>query len=274
MMLSDLQTSAFNALCAYARNPVVFLMDGPIGPDSTSAAIGSGTLVESAGGSTVVLTAKHNFDPMPEGGISVGGNRAGGISNAVRTVLRHPNDDVDVALAILSPEASAAFSSLAVPANCVSLKDDVQFEDENPMILCGYPSGYRRTLVDESAGKATVEFASVSYLARVKPSLDDKGRYQVTWKEAIMTEHDAVWPPIPRGEEFTMVHPVGISGGPLWRFRKLDPAAVWAPAKMGTIVGIASGYRKDLGIEYCPSVSVWGEWFLQELAEIDRTPRT
>lgn len=262
-----MQANAFDALHDYARDAVVFLVDGRIGPASHHAAAGSGTLIGTAGGRTVVLSAAHNFDGVPDDGMSVGGKTSGGVSDALETVWRHPT--VDVALATLRPEAAKVFGGFALPPEQVSATSDTAFTEANPMLLCGYPAAYRRTLVNYAAGTALVEFACISYLTIVEPALDGQGRYRATWKEAVLTEADPVVPAVKPGEEFVIAHPRGISGGPLWRFRKPASGELWAPAKMGQIVAVACSYISEDSIECCPSVAAWGDWFRETIASID-----
>jgi hypothetical protein len=249
----------------YARQALAFLVDGPIDARTSTAAAGSGTVLKTADGHVVVLTAKHVIEEMPEGGICVGSTGIDGIADAVARRWMHPTEDVAVAL--LSSDAQERFVSSALPADVVPASSDTQFLEENPMLICGFPSAYRKTLVDRAADRACVEFFSTSYLTVVDPLLDERGRYRVTWKEAVLSEHDRVEPAVKPGEIFVIRHPRGISGGPLWRFRRPEKTALWAPAKMANLVGIASTYLD--GIEFCPSVAVWGDWFRETLSSID-----
>ena len=69
--------------------PVVFLVDGPIGTiEIEKADAGSGTLVQTPRGRTVVLTAKHNFKGVPPTGMSIGGETPNGVCNALGDQFR------------------------------------------------------------------------------------------------------------------------------------------------------------------------------------------
>jgi hypothetical protein len=264
-LVSPLQRQAFDALHEYAREGVVFLLDGPVGPDAPRAAVGSGVLFR-AGRQVVVLTAAHVLDNVPAGGMSIGGRTPDGVSDAIVQVWRHPS--VDVALALLSDDAARLFGQLALSPDVVAAATDTAFARENAMVLCGYPAAYRETRVDHNRRSARVEFACVSYLTTVDLRLDAQQRYRAAWNEGVLTEHDPVVPEVKPGEVFQIAHPGGISGGPLWRFRNVDKGALWAPAKMGAIVGIACSYLRDEGVEFCPSVASWGDWFRTTIAAI------
>ena len=266
---SPLDRTAFEALHDFAREAVVFLVDGAIGPNSHLASVGSGTLIKTAGGRIVVLTAAHNFDDLPDDGVSMGGEGSNAVSHALGAPWRHPS--IDVALAVVQPEAAKVFGHAALAPEVVAATTDTAFELQNPMLLCGYPGDYRRLHVDRPAGRAHLEFACVSYVTTVQPELDEHGRYHARWKEGVLTEHDPLFPAVKPGEEFVVVRPHGISGGPLWRFRSAGKGQVWAPAKIGQIVGVACDYIRVDAVECCPSVAVWGDWFRETLAAIDAT---
>jgi hypothetical protein len=266
-MNSPLDRTAFDGLSDYAREAVVFLVDGALGANSRTAGVGSGTLFRTQGGRTVVLTAAHNFDDVPDDGMSVGGKTPDGVSDAFEVVWRHPV--ADVALALLRRKAAEIFGGFALSPELVAATADTAFEEENPMVLCGYPGDYRRTFVAPATKTAHVEFACISYATMVEPSLDSHGRYRARWREAVLTENDPVVPAVKPGEVFVITRPHGISGGPLWRFRKRPKADLWAPSKMGQIVGIASTYIREDAVEFCPSVAVWGDWFRDTLVAVD-----
>lgn len=265
----DVKGQALGALQDYARGPVVFLVDGPVGTlEIEKAKAGSGTLIRTPRGRTVVLTAKHNFEDLPPTGMSIGGE-IGSVSNALGARLEHPSATVDLAVTMISADAEGMFGRLAVPADVVAATADTDFAKQNPMILCGYPAMYRRTIV-QSKATALHEFACVSYATLVEPELDANSRYQARWKEGARTSADPVFPAIPAGETFDLVHPRGISGGPLWRFRSVGEGNLWSPSKMGQIIAVATDYNPEPDhLELCTSVAVWGDWFRETIAKID-----
>ncbi|MET0790949.1 MAG: hypothetical protein ABW061_05465, partial [Polyangiaceae bacterium] len=264
---SPLKRQAFDALHDFGREAVVFLLDGRVGLNARTAPNGSGTLFRTPGGQIVVLSAAHVFDDVPEDGMSIGGKTRDGVSNAIAAVHKHPSSDVDIAVGVLSDVAARVFGAFALSPDFVAGASDTAFERENPMLICGYPTAYKETTVDRARGSARIEFACVSYLTWVERKLDSRARYRATWKEAVLTEHDPVVPAVKPGEVFEIAHPGGISGGPLWRFRTVGKGEIWAPAKMGKIVGVASSYLDD--VEFCPSIAAWGDWFREVIAAID-----
>jgi hypothetical protein len=265
----DVKGQALGALQDYARRPVVFLVDGPIGTiEIEKAKAGSGTLVRTPRERTVVLTAKHNFEGVPPTGMSIGGGTPNGVSNALGARWEHPSSDVDLAVTMISTEAERAFGGFAVPTEVVAAATDTDFSKQNPMILCGYPALYRRTLVQSTT--ALHEFACASYATSVAPDLDAKGRYEAHWNEGALTSADPVFPAIPPGETFEIVHPRGISGGPLWRFRSGGDQAIFGrPTRWGRSLRSATDYNPPDHLELCTSVSVWGDWFRETIAKID-----
>jgi hypothetical protein len=80
---------------------------------------------------------------------------------------------------------------------------------------------------------------------------------------------------IEAGQIFDLAHPGGISGGALWRFRKVPKTEVWDPSKLARLIGVASTYLKPPdSIEFCPSVATWGDWFRETVAKIDADSAT
>jgi hypothetical protein len=263
----EVKMQALLALQTYAMRPVVFMLDGPLaGFQLLEAKAGSGLVLRTPRGRTVVLTARHNFDDLPQSGMSIGGRVS--VADALGPRWEHPNPEVDIAITGLKPDAEQMLSVLAVPTSVVAASSDTAFTRENPMILCGFPALYRRTL-PRDAKTADHEFSCMSYATTVEPDLDSEGRYLAEWKEGALTEKDPVLPAIKPGETFEIVHPRGISGGPLWRFRSTPEGQLWSPEAKGMIVGIATDYRERTSRQLCPSVAVWGDWFSETVAAID-----
>ena len=188
----------------------------------------------------------------------------------------HPT--VDVALALLKPDAAKLFTHAALSCDVVAETDEEDPEGEMTMI-CGFPALYRRAAVDHQNKKVDVGFASVTYSTDVNGK-DDKGRYRVSWGEGelsgtvpLRAQSAANHLGIEQGQIFDLAHPGGISGGPLWRFRKVPKTEVWDPSKLARLIGVASTYLKPPdNIEFCPSVATWGDWLRETIAKIDAGP--
>jgi len=92
-------------------------------------------------------------------------------------------------------------------------------------------------------------------------SFDKNGRYQLEWKEA------AVW----RGNgTFDLPEPKGMSGGPLWRFRKPVSRSIWSAGEIGKIIAVQAAWDKK-EVLFLEPVDRWGDWFHECLLTIDKT---
>jgi hypothetical protein len=252
----------------------VFLVEGAVGAASADAPNGSGTLLRTPGGRVFVLTARHVLEDDPPDQYALGGRAVQyGVADALGDQFWHPT--VDVALALLKPEAAKLFTHAALSCDVVAETDEEDPEGQMTMI-CGFPVLYRRAAVDHQNKKVDVGFASVTYSTDVNGK-DEKGHYRVSWGEGelsgtipLRAQSAANHLGIEQGQIFDLAHPGGISGGPLWRFRKVPKTEVWDPSKLARLIGVASTYLKPPdNIEFCPSVATWGDWFRETIAKID-----
>jgi hypothetical protein len=222
----------------------------------------------------VVLTAKHILeDDPPADGFTIGGPRDPGTacSAALERQWLHPEVDVDVAVATLTRPAADAFGRAAYDSSLVATADDWNLLDDDVTMICGYPAGYRGEEVDHDRKTILHILPGVTHATTVAPDLDARGRYRVEWGPGIMEDPDGKFQflGIEDGKERDLAHPGGISGGPLWRVRgPISKSEIWIPDKMARIVGVASRYLE--GIEFAPSVKVWGDWFREVIAEVDK----
>ncbi|HEX2870836.1 MAG TPA: hypothetical protein VHP33_06255 [Polyangiaceae bacterium] len=276
--MSDLDEAASDALNDFAGGALVFLLEGEINAESALAPNGSGTVLRTPGGHVVVLSARHVFEDDPPAQFALGGRAVQhGVPDAIGEQFWHPS--VDVAVARLKPTAAALFAHAALPCDLVAGTNEEDPEGDTAMI-CGFLARYRRTAVDHSNRRVDHDFASVTYSTDVNGK-DERGRYRVAWGEGELSgtipasASDAARQlGIKVGQLFDLAHPGGISGGPLWRFRKeWRKSEVWEPSKAGRLIGIASSYLPPPdSIEFCPSVATWGDWFRDTIAKIDAGP--
>ncbi len=282
--MNDLEKSAFDALNDFAGSALVFLWEGEVSADNAATANGSGTVLRTPGGRLFVLTARHVFEDDSNGEpqtferaqtvkYAVGG-RAVQFGKADALGEQHWHPSVDVAIALLKPDVATHFADAALSVDMVAKTADDATEGHMTMI-CGFPAGYRRTAIDHQNKKVDHGLASVTYSTDVEGQ-DNKGRHRVRWGEAEMTgtvpmqardSAAARQLGIKPGQVFDLAHPGGISGGPLWRFRKVPKNEVWEPSKLARIVGIASTYLEPHS--FAPSVSTWGDWLRDAIAKID-----
>lgn len=271
--LTPLEREAYDAMHQFAQKALVYLVESPLAASLDNAPNSSGTLVCTPGGRVVVLTARHVLtDKVPGVGVTVGGSGdSNGVPNALGREWLHPDPEIDVALVELAPAAAARLGARAFAANIVAPSDDANVGADQATVINGYPFAYRRKAVDHRAKIVAVVFTSISYLTIVAPERDRQGRYRVTWGRALLAEPDElIQPGVRPGDQFHVGEPHGISGGPLWRFMKVPKTEVWELSKMARIIGVASTFIREDGLETCPSVVVWGDWFRATIAAIDK----
>jgi hypothetical protein len=240
------------------RQAIVCILDGPTGVDVSQRENASGTLFRTPLGKIVVLTAAHVVEERPKDGLSiVVPGRS--LQNSIGQHWRHPDGDVDVALAHVTPETAAIVGHRAHAADVVASADDWRVDQTDSAVLCGFPGSYRSVSVDVG-GRADHSFVCMAYDTVVEANLDPAGRYQLWWNSAIGVEETGV---------SQLRHPGGVSGGALWRVRHLADNEVWVPDVVAKIVGVADAFLARKELEFAPSVLRWADWFRQQLAAID-----
>lgn len=255
MMESERELQAQNAINEFVQKPCVFILPGVEGQKATG--VGSGILITTKRKHLAVLTAEHIAKPARELEYRLGFFRCmNPIPNFVAGIIPCPGD-IDVGLLIVRDELKQPLEQLAIASEVVPTAD-FEIEERDSLILNGYPwelSYYRGERSEQG-------FWVLTYRCLLSPeSLDDKGRYRVEWKDAVHWRS---------GNDFELPSPEGISGGPLWRFRKPPKNAIWASGEIGKIMGIQSAWdRKETTI--IEPVSKWAGWFHESLEKIDES---
>jgi hypothetical protein len=255
MINPDQERFGEDAINQYILRSSVFLVPGRHGdkPDD----IGSGTIICTPKSNFVVLTAKHVAEDAQRKEYRLGyGVGINPLSDFVAGILLPPGE-VDVALLIVKESLSPILAERSIKPESVAHHNN-EILDDDCLILNGFASSLTRY----NEKNNIYGLVSITYW-RCKLSLekyDEKGRYRVEWKDAEQFRGN---------ESLDLPEPYGISGGPLWRFRKSPKSPVWSPAGIGNIVGIQSAWdgKEILLVE---PVQKWGHWFKDSIETVDR----
>jgi hypothetical protein len=255
MMESERELQAQKAIKEFVQKSCVFILPGAEGQKATGA--GTGIIITTRGKHLAVLTAEHIAKPAIELEYRLGYFMCSNpIPNFVSGIIPFQGD-VDVALLILKEELKQPLEQLAIKFEAVPTAD-FEVDEKDSLILNGFPW----ELSYYSKERSEQGFWVITYRCLLcSESLDAKGRYRVEWKDAVLWRSE---------KDFELPSPEGISGGPLWRFRKPHKDAIWAPGEIGKIIGIQSAWDRK-GTVLIEPVSKWAAWFHESLEKIDES---
>lgn len=246
---------AQDAINEFVQYSCVFLIPGSAHRVAT--AVGSGVIIQTQKDHLTVLTAKHIAEETNREEYRLGFfNCSNPLSDFVAGILLCP-DDVDVGILIVKNTPSSQIRQLAVNHNVVPVEDH-EILAQDSLVLNGFPAEISRYDQNRSEQGFTV---LTYWCVPENVSYNGKGRYRLEWKDANVWGGDRT---------FDLPSPKGMSGGPLWRFRKPASTSLWSVQKIGKIIGIQSAWdRKDTAI--IEPVNKWSDWFHESIATIDRT---
>lgn len=254
MTITEQEIQAQNAINEFVQKPCVFLLPGIDGQKASG--VGSGILI-STKKHIVILTAEHIAKPARELEYRLGFYKClDPLPNFVAGIITYPGD-VDVGLLILKNELKEPLEKLAIKPEAIPM-NDLNIMEEDSIILSGFPwelSFYNR--------RENLQcFSVITYWCILsQPVFDAKGRYQVEWDNAVHWRSE---------KDLKLPSPEGISGGPLWLFRKPDKNAIWSSSDIGKVVGIQSAWnRKDTAL--IEPNSKWAAWFHESIKKIDNS---
>jgi Trypsin-like peptidase domain len=254
-MNTEKERSAEDAINQFLQYSCVFLVPGSEG--GTAKEVGSGVIIRTKGAHFVILTAKHVAENAQREEYRLGFFECSNpLPDFVAGVLPFP-DDVDVALLVVKRNLASALDDIAVPQDSVPI-EEADILDGDSLVLNGFPA----QIVQNDEGKRVQGFTVLTYWCCPENISNDKRRrYRLEWKDA------TVW----RGEKaFDLPSPQGMSGGPLWRFRKPASTSIWSPGQIGKIIGVQSAWdRKETAI--IEPADKWRDWFHASLLTIDNT---
>lgn len=254
MTISERERQAEDAINEFIQQSCAFILPGVAGEMATE--VGSGVLIQTNQGHSVVLTAKHIAESAARLEYRLGCSKCiNPVNNFVAGVLIHPSE-VDVALLIAKDELVAHLKDLALSPNSIGGPEEEVFNDD-ALVLTGFP--FELSKYGEKHN--TQGFMSISYwCVLAEERFDEKQRYCIEWKNAERFRTT---------EPFDLPTPSGISGGPLWRFRKGPPDSIWSSERIGKIVGIQVSWKDWKEIVLVEPVQKWAEWFRESLEKVD-----
>jgi hypothetical protein len=227
-------------------------------PQRVPEVVSSGTAIRTPGGRVVVLTAWHCVNDLDENPPSITQDSwPHGVQRALTEAIEGP-DGCDIAIAIPSAEAHEVLvrARCTIESASVATATDDGVDSSQWLLMGGYPAELGSVSVDHAAEIVTLNRGSMIYTF---PSVERdalRNRYRIPWIE----DAEA---PSPR--------PQGISGGPLWRVDTGTPQnEIWTPEKRLKLIGVATSYLESERIEFAESVAVWGDWFRETIAVLDK----
>jgi hypothetical protein len=131
--------------------------------------------------------------------------------------------------------------------------------------------------VDHGTKTATQRFGGMTYAFPFAARDALRKRYRIPWVENALVNSvnpiDARTASVRVGDSEPLPRPHGFSGGPVWRVQTgTPPNEIWTPDKRLKLVGVVTSYLESERIEFAESVAIWGTWFHETIAAIDKTP--
>jgi hypothetical protein len=252
MSFNDRELHAQDAINEFVQHSCAFIIPGV--NQQRAYEVGSGVIIRTRENHFVILTAQHVAKDARREQHRLGYfNCSNPLSNFVSGIWLCPND-IDVALLIVNDDLTSPLDKLALIPESVPTSE-LAIQGQDSLVLNGYPYD----ISSESRERSEHRFKVMSYWCKLSDkNIDKKGRYRVDWKDAQAWRSKG---------DFDLPKPIGISGGPLWRFRKPPLNSIWSPIKIGRIVGIQSAWEKEtLFIE---PVHKWGAWFHECIQKTD-----
>lgn len=242
-------------------------------------ALASGTAIRTPAGRVVILTAWHNVSDLQENPCSLVQDSW---PSAVQRGLTHAIEgpaDCDVAIAIPSPQAHEVLirARCTVDSGSIATSMDDTVDSTQWLVVGGYLGQLTSETVDHSKKTVTQSFGSMTYdfPSAARDAL--RRRYRIPWIENAVVNSvnpiDARATSLRVGDSEALPRPYGVSGGPVWRVQTgTPPNEIWTPEKRLKLVGVATSYLEPERIEFAESVAIWGNWFHETIAAIDRSP--
>jgi hypothetical protein len=253
-METERENYAQDAINNFVQYSCVFLIPGQ--PHQIATEVGSGIIIQTEKKHIAVLTAKHIAKKTKSEEYRLGYFKCSHpISDFVYGIMLFP-DNIDVGIIIVKPSHTQQILHLTVDHRVVSVVDHTLIS-QDILILNGFPSD--SSSYNQNTNKQG--FMVLSYeCVPENISSDEKGRYQLDWKDAIASKD---------GQTFNLPSPEGMSGGPLWHFQKPNRTSFWYPQKIGKIIGIQSAWDCKHKTIIEPA-NKWSNWFYHCIKEIDQ----
>lgn len=234
--------------------------------------VGSGTILGTPEGRTVILTAKHVVVASLEHGGRIVCKSGSGALFESRAVL-HPDASVDVALVLPSPDLEAALQRHAEPASTVAAccMDGVRPPEgfDDAYAVMGYPIDMT------SPFHANAVFGINGYLWLCNQREPPIHRPDDDLVEFEWVASGRALRGIDGAERENMIAPEsahGMSGGALWRRRYLRDRFLsnGMPAVVCEIVAVQREYRPSSRALFLDPSERWHGWLQQVMRQLDR----
>ncbi len=253
MIDTEKERHAQEAINKFVQSSCAFLVPGI--KNRVAREVGSGVIVCSRNGHHVILTAKHVAECAIREEYRLGFFKCSDpIPNFVAGILTFPND-VDVALLIVKDNLTPPLNQLAISPELIPTSNQ-DIQDQDSLVLNGYPG--QISYYNQEQNEQGFKVMSYWCLLSSNP-LDERGRYRVEWKDAIVRGSN---------KHIDLPSPKGMSGGPLWRFRKPASGSIWSAGEAGKIVGIQSAWDRKKTVLIEP-VQKWSDWFHKSIRKVD-----
>jgi hypothetical protein len=250
----DRERQAQDAINQFVQHSCAFLVPGEEGRPALD--VGSGTIIRTERGHCCILTAKHVAEDARYKQYRLGFfGCSNPIPDFVSGIMLFPGD-VDVALLTVKDQLAAPLTRLALTQESIPAIGDYEITAGDLLLLIGYPADM--SLYSEK--RSVQGLTSVTYWSpRESISFDKNGRYRLEWKDAVFWRTK---------ETFDLPDPGGMSGGPIWRFRKPASTSIWSAGEIGRVVAVQSAWdRKD--VLFLEPSGKWGAWFQECFRNID-----
>jgi hypothetical protein len=253
MIQSERERHAQDAINEFVQYSCACILPGTEGHVTSEA--GSGVIICTRNRHYVVLTAKHIAENAKREEYRLGFFRCSKpIPNFVAAIMPFPND-VDVALLIVKDDLALPLKQLAITPETIPTRD-VDIQEQDSLVLNGYPA--QKSYYSKE--KSEQGFKVLSYWCGLSTNpLDKKKRYRMEWKDAQFWRSD---------KGFDLQTPKGMSGGPLWRFRRPASNDGWSAREIGKIVGIQSAWDRKETV-FIEPVQKWSKWFHESILKVD-----
>lgn len=255
MMQSERELHAQDAINQFVKRSCVFILPGTEGRIASE--VGSGVIITTKSGHLTVLTAKHVAEGARGEEYRLGYfGCLNPLPNFVAGIILFPGD-VDVALLIVKDEIAQSLKDFAISSGLIP-EANFEIQEKDSLVLNGFPA----QVSYYSKERSQQGFWVITYWCLVSETgLDEKGRYQVEWKDAVRWRSD---------KTFELPSPKGISGGPLWRFSKPPSSSIWSAGDIGKIIGIQSAWDRKETVLIEPA-HTWARWFHESIEKVDKS---
>jgi len=244
---------AKDAINEFLQYSCVFLASGSEGDVATE--VGSGVVIKTKRGRFVILTAGHIVKELKREEYRLGFYKCpDGISEFAAGYIFNEGD-VDVGVVVVRDRYSSLLDKISISEESIPL-EPVEITTDDILVLNGFPA----KIVRDYENKRVQGFRMLSYWCCPESiRYDKKGRYCLEWQDAVQWHEDSA---------FDLPSPVGMSGGPLWCFRRPKVNSIWTPRGIGQIIGVQSAWNEK-DATYIESVNKWSGWLQDSLQSVD-----